>query len=130
MAFAKEYLEWCQNPLYLLDEELLDLPKLEEDKLYIGNHNHDQGIISILRVKHKLTGYRVLFQHGNHSKLPAYRVDGEWIMNDDYCNVFENSPYGQMMVWDKDGFGCKRPLIHWFNIQYLIAKIKRIKNGE
>lgn len=125
LAFAKEYLDWCLDRNKLLDEELLNLPLLEEDPIYIGKHNHDQGIISLLRVKYNLPGYRVLFQHGNHSKLLEFRIEGEWIMNEDYCNVFENSPYGQKMIWDKDGLGCERPISHYLSVNKLFGFIKR-----
>ena len=127
-SFINEYLDWCLDKNKLLDEDLLGLPLLEEDPIYIGKHNHDQGIISILRVKYNLPGYRVLFQHGNHSKLPQFRVKDEWIMNEDYGNVFENSPYGQIMVWDKQGIGCKRPLSHFFNPVKLWSLIRRKLN--
>ena len=125
LQFINEYLEWCLDEKKLLDEELLSLPVLEEDPNYINSHNHDQSIISLLRVKYNLPGFRVVFQHGNHSKLKEYRKEGEWMMLQEYCNIFENSPYGQKMVWDKDGIGCTRPISHYLNIKKVTGKLKR-----
>lgn len=129
IQFIKEYLDLCSDERILIDEDLLNLPPCKEYSEYINSHNHDQSVISILRIKHNLPGYRVLFQHGNHSKIKEYRVEGEWMLNKEYCNIFNNSPYYQKMIWDKDGFGCKRPMSHYLNPFFVLAKVKRTLNG-
>ncbi len=124
LAFVEEWLSYCTKKDILVDNPTFHLPNLENFK----SHKGDMPVLSLLRTKHKIEGFRSPYQFGNDNKLPQFRVEGEWLMSGKYKenDIFENSPYPTLLIWDKDGVGVKRPLSHWFNPIKLWGKIRRM----
>ncbi len=124
LAFVEEWLSYCCKEHILKENPNFHLPNIEGFKF----HKHDMSILSLLRAKYNIEGFRAPYQFGNDNKMPVYRVEGEWLMSGKYKenDIFENSPYPTLLTWDKDGFGVKRPFSHWFNPIKLLGKIRRI----
>ena len=103
--FSQEFLEkllyWCTyNPSILTDEaNICGKPNLEG----FIEHRHDQSILSILRVKHGIEGYRIPTQYGDRHKIGTIRKTTDWLPEGKYSeNVFENSPYDTILFHGRE----------------------------
>jgi hypothetical protein len=103
LRFVGEWLRFCRDPRIITDAPntsgLTDLPDFIE-------HRHDQSVLSLMAARHRLSLFRMPSQFGNHYKIPALRVEGEFnCINQyhqrpvDYYAVipYSNSPYGQLL---------------------------------
>lgn len=94
--FADEWLRWCENPAVATSEpNVCGLPDLPG---YQG-HRWDQSVQSLIALKHDLPVFRDPSQFGNHMKVPAQRVEGEYLeipysdqpwRNSDYPTIFNH----------------------------------------
>lgn len=87
--FVREWLSLCQNPNILTDS-----PNIwgEESPNFVA-HRHDQSVLSLLAVKHKIMLHRDPSQWGNHKKTLKYRVKGEFLLQDKYSVSDKKSNY-------------------------------------
>jgi hypothetical protein len=116
--FVKEWLMACLVPSSLTDNLSND-----EDPSF-NQHKHDMSILSILRAKYNLNGYRVPFQYGNQHKIEKYRVEGEAVYGGKgYFDIDYNSDYPTIFNWDKDGKNCKRPFLQKINPIFVLYKL-------
>lgn len=125
LAFVKEYLEWCCNKDVLMDDKYLDLrPLVGEPENQ--RHCHDQSIISVLKKRDNIIGFRCPYQHGNHQKNKEFRVEGEELLHP-YVEVsdFPNSQYPTILEYEKQGIGCKRPVSHYLSPTKILGLIRR-----
>lgn len=103
MLFVREWLDYCRDPRILTDQPNTcgkrDLPAFTA-------HRHDQAVLSVLALKHRLPLFRMPTQFGNHYKAPAFRVAGEFNCVNQYRQIpvnyyavipFYNSPYFQLL---------------------------------
>lgn len=69
-------------------------------------HRHDQSVLSLLAIKHKIVLFRQPTQYGNHYKSGEYRVKGEFNCVNQFKNrqvryysssPFQNSLYSQLL---------------------------------
>jgi hypothetical protein len=103
MLFVREWLDYCRDPRILTDQPNTcgkrDLPAFTA-------HRHDQAVLSLLALKHRLPLFRMPTQFGNHYKAPAFRVAGEFNCVNQYRQIpvnyyavipFYNSPYFQLL---------------------------------
>ena len=123
LAFVEEMLHFCQHENIITDAPNIsgnpNLPNFRD-------HKGDMPVLSLLRLKHSIEGFRNPSQWGNHSKLPEYRVDQEWLMKGHYLEqLFDNSPYGTIFHWDKECPNCKHPWAYYLNPHWVWAKVKR-----
>ncbi|MBS1735996.1 MAG: hypothetical protein JSS98_05240 [Bacteroidetes bacterium] len=75
MGFVKEWLKYCTVPAIITD-----LPNESGKKNFWGFHFHrmDQSILSLLAIRHQIELFRQPSQYGNHYKVPAFRIKGEF----------------------------------------------------
>lgn len=91
-AFVEEWLNYCCNKNIVTDiPNICGLENLPEFK----EHRHDQSILSLLAVKHKLEIFRNPSQTGNRHKLIKYRHPGE--VRGYARNPNINSPYDTLL---------------------------------
>jgi hypothetical protein len=122
MKFVEEYLNCCLNRKLVTDDpNTQGLPNIEG----FVTHKHDMSILSLLRLKHKIDGFRNPSQWGNHQKLDAFKVQGEWL-HAPYREPMENSPYGTVVGWRANQEDVNRPLSHYLNPAKVIARIRRL----
>jgi hypothetical protein len=101
--FVREWLEWCRDARIVTDDANTcgkrDLPDFVQ-------HRRDQAVLSLLALKNRLSLFRMPTQYGNHYKLPAFRVDGEFNCVNQYRQTtvgyyavipYYNSPYDQLL---------------------------------
>jgi hypothetical protein len=94
-AFVAEWLSWCEDERILTDTpNTCGLP----DTAGFREHRWDQSVLSLLAVKHGLPVFRNPTQHGNHFKLPEYRIPGEFLESPYAEKPFTNSPYGTLLA--------------------------------
>lgn len=94
-AFVAEWLSWCEDERILTDmQNVCGMPNLEGFR----EHRHDQSVLSLLAVKHKVPVFRNPSQYGNSFKLPEYPVSGEYLAFSCAKNSFANSPYGTLLI--------------------------------
>ncbi|MCS6821304.1 MAG: hypothetical protein NZ551_05475 [Microscillaceae bacterium] len=126
VQFTNEYLYWCCQKEVLVDDDVLGLAPLPTVPFFV-KHTHDQSILSLLRYKYKIDGFRAPYQHGNHQKMPEFRVEGEELLEGRYKEeeVFYNSPYGQILLYDKGGVGIPRPKAEYLQPRKIWAYIRR-----
>jgi hypothetical protein len=136
-SFIGEWLHFAEDDRILSDKPntcgLENLPGFIE-------HRFDQSVLSLLAHKHQLPLYRMPSQFGNHYKMPAYRVAGEYnTINQlirkqvrSYADKsYTNSPYGQLLDHHrgvKNDQGKKKglaELLTWF-INGVKGRIRRI----
>ncbi|MBN1680162.1 MAG: sulfotransferase domain-containing protein [Anaerolineae bacterium] len=102
VAFVEELLHYSvQRRVIGLDPSGCGKPELDG---YI-DHRTDQAVLSLLRLKHGIEGFRWPTEWGNHYKLPEYRVEGEFLATENYADQpYENSPYGTLLssTWHFD----------------------------
>ena len=81
------------------DEILTDAPNTCGKPNLDGfiEHRHDQSILTLLKEKHGIEGFRSPTQFGNHLKMKEFRVDGEWLQTEYLDCPFINSPYGTLL---------------------------------
>lgn len=92
--FVEEWLSFCVDPRILTDAPnncgLDNLPEFID-------HRHDQSILSILVKKYGLEVFRDPSQFGDHTKMEAYRREGELQDGLEYAEeLCLNSPYGTL----------------------------------
>jgi hypothetical protein len=91
-TLMEEWLNYGCNKNILTDiPNICGLENLPEFK----EHRHDQSILSLLSVKHKLEIFRNPSQTGNRHKLEQYRHHGEVRGYDP--NPYKNSPYDTLL---------------------------------
>jgi hypothetical protein len=113
LAFVKDYLNWCSVPEVLVNDVFLSLQPLEGEPSN-QRHLHDQSIISVLKKREGIVGFRCPYQHGNHQKPKHLRVEGEELLHPYVEETnFPNSMYPTILYYEKQGIGCKRPLVHY-----------------
>lgn len=82
-TFVKEWLTYCCNEQIITDVPnqcgLNNFPEFKD-------HRHDQSILSLLAVKHKIEIYRAPCQHGDKHKMEKFRHSGE-------CTKYASKPY-------------------------------------
>lgn len=114
MKFVKDYLDWCSVPEVLMNDEFLNLKPYDGEPAN-QRHLHDQSIISVLKERDGIIGFRCPYQHGNHQKPKHLRVEGEELLHPYVEETdFPNSQYPTILHYEKQGIGCKRPLSHFF----------------
>lgn len=125
LTFVKNYLDWCCFPEVLMNDEFLGLNPLDEEPPN-QRHLHDQSILSVLKARDGIVGYRCPYQHGNHQKPIELRVQGEELLHP-YVNQtdFPNSLYPTILHYEKQGYGCRRPITHYFQPAKLKAMVIR-----
>lgn len=96
MSFILEWMKLCQNEQFISDVFNHD------NSSVFKYHKHDMTLLSCLVLKYG-------FKHHDIACV----LDINEINND------------TVLVWDKLGIGCKRPLSHFFNINKLLAFIIR-----
>lgn len=57
------------------------------------DHRHDQSVLSLLAIKHKLELFRDPSQWGNQYKLATFKVTNEFVHHNYYEEPMVNSPY-------------------------------------
>ncbi len=94
IAFVKEWLDYCTDERVLTDiPNRCGLDNYAEFK----DHRHDQSVLSLLAVRHKVETFRDPSQFGNHLKLPPYRFQGELAPGLAYSPApYANSPYSTL----------------------------------
>lgn len=103
IAFVEEWLHFCRDARILTDQPNTcgkrDLPDFIQ-------HRRDQSVLSLLAQKHRLPLFRMPTQFGNHYKMPAVRVPGEFNCVNQYRQrqvryyavvPYYNSPYLQLL---------------------------------
>ena len=133
LAFVKDYLDWCSVPEVLMNDEFLGLQPLEGEPPN-QRHLHDQSIISVLKARDGIIGFRCPYQHGNHQKPKELRVEGEELLHPYVLKTdFPNSQYPTILHYEKQGIGCKRPMAHyfqWSKVKSLaIRKLRQFKGA-
>jgi hypothetical protein len=94
VQFVAQWWDACQDDRVLTDRpNTCDLPNLPGFR----DHRHDQSIVSLLALKNGVTAHRDPSQFGNHLKLPAYRVPGEWTEQVYSEQPLLNSPYATLL---------------------------------
>lgn len=93
-AFVTEWLEFCQDQRILTDApNTCGLPNLPG----FVDHRHDQSVLSLLTKRNSWELFRHPSQFGNQSKLPEYRIEGEWLSTPYSEAPLLNSPYGTLL---------------------------------
>lgn len=92
IAFVEEWLTYCTDERILTDT----LNRCgSENYPEFKDHRHDQAVISILAVKHKVEIFRDPSQYGNHLILPSFRKADDLATGLEYsAEPYMNSPYG------------------------------------
>ncbi|MFC3343352.1 hypothetical protein [Paenibacillus abyssi] len=91
-AFVKEWLTYCLDERILTDiANQCGLNNFPEFK----DHRHDQSVLSLLAVKHKIEVYRAPCQHGDRYKIQKFRHAGE--CSSYAAKPYKNSPYGTLL---------------------------------
>lgn len=103
IRFVSEWLEHCRDARILTDDlnacGRRDLPDFVQ-------HRRDQSVLSLMAAKYRIPLFRMPTQFGNHYKVPAYRVAGEFnCVNQNRREPVEyyalipyyNSPYFQLL---------------------------------
>lgn len=125
LTFVKSYLDWCCIPEVLMNDEYLGLKPLEGEPKD-QRHLHDQSIISVLKERDAIIGFRCPYQHGNHQKPLHLRVTGEELLHPYVDETeFPNSQYPTILYYEKQGVGCSRPMKHFFTPSKLLGLIRR-----
>jgi hypothetical protein len=124
VAFVEEWLQLCLDEKLITDNNFSGLENIANYK----DHRGDMPLLSVLRLKKGIEGFRNAAQWGNHLKMPAFRVEGEFLMDGKYWEneIYYNSPYGTILNYDKDGRGCKRPITHFLHPSFYFYKGLRI----
>ena len=65
-------------------------------------HRHDQSVLSLLSVKHKLEIFRDPSQYGKYLKMPEFREKGEFLPEPYKDSVYLNSPYQTLINWHRE----------------------------
>lgn len=103
IQFLNEFMKYCRDERIISDNANIMGKKNLPD--FVA-HRHDQSILSLLAIRYRLLYYRIPTQFGNHYKMPAYRVPGEFNQVNQYRQVqvdhyakapMTNSPYGQLL---------------------------------
>jgi len=64
--FIEEYMQYCEN-----ENIITDLPNITKDNLpEFKDHRHDQSILSLMAIKHKIKLYPEPSEWGNHLQRP------------------------------------------------------------
>lgn len=125
LAFVKDYLDWCSVPEVLMNDEFLGLPPFDGEPPN-QRHLHDQSIISVLKERDGIIGFRCPYQHGNHQKPKDLRVEGEELLHPYVDETdFPNSQYPTILRYEKQGIGCKRPISHYLNPRKMFSMVYR-----
>ena len=123
--FLEELLYWCTyTPSMLTDDaNICGKPNLDG----FVEHRHDQSILSLLRLKYGIEGYRIPAQYGDQHKIKAIRKSTDWLAEGKYSeDVFENSLYGTILFHGRESNRFK----YWIKykipslIRYFINKFK------
>jgi len=131
MQFLNVLMNYCRDERIITDLANTlgkkDLPDFIE-------HRHDQSVLSLLAARYQLSYYRIPSQYGNHYKMPAYRVPGEFNQVNQYRQVpvahyakqpMSNSPYGQLLKHHRSVKGPAIKVMKKGLIARLSTKIKR-----
>ena len=119
-ALLKEWFIFCKNKNILTDMPNIGGKNFSEFK----DHRHDQSILSILAVKHKIILHRDPTQWGNRFKKEKYRKKGEFVYKGEYSeNIFDNSDYPTLLNHHRN---IKTPLGKRL-VDYLLNTGKKIK---
>jgi hypothetical protein len=97
VAFVEELLHYMvQRPIISREPSICGKPELDGFIL----HRTDQAVLSLLRLKHGIEGFRWPSEWGNHYKMPEYRVLGEFTkLGGAYDpDPYMNSPYGTILA--------------------------------
>lgn len=102
-AFIDQWLQLCCNPAILTDAPNIggepNLPEFQD-------HRHDQSVLSLMAMKHRIALHRIPSQYGNHYKRYPERVPREFncrsqwdqTPTDFYAALpYHNSVYGQLV---------------------------------
>lgn len=126
--FVEEWLRYAVDPRIISDQpNTCGRPNLRDFVV----HRHDQSILSLLAEKYRLSLYRMPTQNGNHYKMHAYRVDGEYNKPNQmspasvswYAAIpYYNSPYPQLLDHHRGNIPRKPS---GSAAQRMIAKVKR-----
>jgi hypothetical protein len=95
IKFVKEWLDYCCNKFIITD-----IPNVCGLANFPGfrAHRHDQSVLSILGVKHKIEIYRDPSQWGNTNKMELYKIPKEFAPNRGlYSSPYTNSPYATLL---------------------------------
>ena len=118
MRFVGEWLELCLDAELLVDQKEPCPPEIK--------HRYDMPLLSYLRAVWNIEAFRLPHQSGDKNKMPAFRTPQDALVNgDDYDNIFENSPYGTLCIWDKEGINCPRPWSHYLDPVKVLSFVRR-----
>ena len=99
LTFLNEWLHYVTKPEIVSDSQntcgLPDLPGFKA-------HRHDQSVLSILSIKHKIKTFRDPSKQGNYMKMQAFRDPGEFIAVPYSETPFLNSPYPTLITINRD----------------------------
>jgi hypothetical protein len=120
VGFVEEWLQLCLDEKLITDTNFSGLENISNYK----DHRGDMPLLSVLRLKKGIEGFRNPAQWGNHLKIPAFRVEGEFLIDGKYWEneIYYNSPYETLLEYDKDGVGCKRPVTHYIKPSFYFYK--------
>ncbi|GAA0559453.1 hypothetical protein [Chitinophaga japonensis] len=131
IAFLQEWLEYGKDKRIITDiPNTLGKKNLPD---FIA-HRRDQSILSLLAARHHIPMYRMPTQYGNHYKLPAYRIQGEFNCADQYYQKqvsyysgkpMANSPYGQLLDHHRAGKRQDGEAVRTGRFENLGARIRR-----
>ncbi len=105
VAFIDEWLQACENPFSLVNNNNSNDYKTESEELEgFIDHRSDQSMLTLIVNKYDLETYRNPSKWGNYLKLEAFRKEGEFksypyllenTITDYSDSPMINSPYGQ-----------------------------------
>jgi hypothetical protein len=124
LEFVQEWLNICQDEQIITDSEnICGLPNFPDFR----SHKGDMPILSLLRIKYNIEGFRNPSQWGNHSKLPEWRIEGELLATANYSEeIFTNSKYPTIFQWNKGNQNIHIPLHFYFSLDRLRVKLGKI----
>jgi hypothetical protein len=112
LSLIEEWLYYCQQINVISDlPNICSLDNFPDFK----DHRHDQSILSLLTVKHRLNTFRDPSQWGNHKKMKEFREMDEFLPCPTYSELpCLNSPYATLLD------------IHRERSEHPVARVKRI----
>lgn len=94
VGFLQNYLYYCQQINILTD--LPNISPLGNHPEFV-DHRHDQSVLSLLAIKHKIETFRDPGQWGNHLKMTEFRTPNEWLSMPYSEFPCLNSPYPTLL---------------------------------
>lgn len=118
--FLQEWLHYCKHPKILTDTQ--NICGLDNFPNFI-EHRHDQSILSLLAIKHKIEIFRDPSQWGNHLKMKAFRENEEFLFRFYSSFPLVNSQYPTVL-----NFRNKRVYKGFLGKLYTISKEMKRKS--